>query len=26
MVRSPFTIGIFFVLAGYYSWYYAWML
>jgi len=26
MVSSPLTIGIFFVLVGYYLWYYAWML
>ena len=26
MVRSPLTIGIFFVLAGYYLFYYAWVL
>jgi hypothetical protein len=26
MVRSPLTIGIFFVLVGYYLWYYAWVL
>lgn len=26
MVSSPLTIGIFFVLAGYYFWYYAWVL
>jgi hypothetical protein len=26
MVRSPLTVGVFFVLAGYYAWYYAWVL
>jgi hypothetical protein len=26
MVRSPLTVGIFFVLAGYYLWYYGWVL
>jgi len=26
MVSSPLTIGIFFVLVGYYVWYYAWVL
>jgi hypothetical protein len=26
MVRSPLTVGIFFVLAGYYLYYYAWLL
>jgi hypothetical protein len=26
MVRSPLTVGIFFVLAGYYGWYYGWVL
>jgi hypothetical protein len=26
MVRSPLTVGIFFVLAGYYAWYYGWVL
>lgn len=26
MVSSPLTIGIFFVLVGYYLWYYAWVL
>jgi hypothetical protein len=26
MVRSPLTVGIFFVLAGYYTWYYGWVL
>jgi hypothetical protein len=26
MVRSPLTVGIFFVLAGYYLYYYGWML
>jgi hypothetical protein len=26
MVKSPLTVGIFFVLAGYYVWYYGWVL
>ena len=26
MVRSPLTVGIFFVLAGYYLYYYGWVL
>jgi len=26
MVRSPLTVCIFFVLAGYYLWYYGWVL
>jgi hypothetical protein len=26
MVSSPLTVGIFFVLAGYYVWYYGWVL
>jgi hypothetical protein len=26
MVRSPLTVGVFFVLAGYYGWYYGWVL
>jgi hypothetical protein len=26
MVRSPFTVGVFFVLAGYYLYYYGWVL
>jgi len=26
MVSSPLTIGTFFVLVGYYLWYYAWVL
>jgi hypothetical protein len=26
MVRSPLTVGIFFVLAGYYGWYNGWVL
>jgi len=26
MVTSPLTVGIFFVLAGYYLWYYGWVL
>src|ERR1700736_5771840 len=26
MVSSPLTVGIFFVLAGYYGWYYGWVL
>ena len=26
MVRSPLTVGIFFVLAGYYLYYYGWLL
>jgi len=26
MVRSPLTVGIFYVLAGYYGWYYGWVL
>jgi hypothetical protein len=26
MVGSPLTVGIFFVLAGYYGWYYGWVL
>ena len=26
MVRSPLTVGIFFVLVGYYGWYYSWLL
>lgn len=26
MVRSPFTVGVVFLLAGYYLWYYAWVL
>jgi hypothetical protein len=26
MVRSPLTVGIFFVLASYYGWYYGWVL
>ena len=26
MVKSPLTVGIFFVLVGYYGWYYSWLL
>jgi hypothetical protein len=26
MIRSPLTVGIVFLLAGYYLWYYAWVL
>jgi hypothetical protein len=26
MVRSPLTVGVFFVLAGYYLYYYGWVL
>ena len=26
MVRSPLTVGILFVLVGYYGWYYSWLL
>ena len=26
MVKSPLTVGILFVLVGYYAWYYGWLL
>jgi hypothetical protein len=26
MVKSPLTVGILFVLVGYYAWYYSWLL
>jgi hypothetical protein len=26
MVKNPLTVGIFFVLVGYYGWYYSWLL
>jgi len=26
MVSSPLTVGIVFVLVGYYAWYYGWLL